>query len=137
MIRRSTGLVIPDADVFAELVFEHAARLHGAAAAAAAGVLGNGGEAVAAGLWSQVHGPAILVLLGYPPGTGIQAVLAALLRGPSRAGWQRLRLKVGVWPGRRHVRAATVGLVGAWCAARRRAVLSPDPLLFLIAGGVP
>jgi len=33
----------------------------------------------------------ILVLLGYPPGTGIQAVLAALLRGPSRAGWPRLR----------------------------------------------
>lgn len=71
----------PPTPMFGALVREHAALLSDAVAAAAeAGVVSGQRDVVGAALWSQVHGLATLMLLGYLPDTDVEAVLAALLR---------------------------------------------------------
>ena len=78
----------PPTPAFADLVRRHSALLRRTvAAAAAAGVVRGAEEAVGAALWSQVHGLATLVLLGYLPADGVATVLAAQLsEGPGSAG---------------------------------------------------
>ncbi len=75
----------PPTPAFAELVREHATLLRDTvAAAAAAGVVSGRSETVGVALWSQVHGLATLVLLGYLPATDVKDVLTSVLhRGPS------------------------------------------------------
>lgn len=71
----------PPTPAFGALVLEHSTLLHDAvAAASAAGVVSDRSGPVAAALWSEVHGLATLMLLGYLPDTDVEAVLAALLR---------------------------------------------------------
>lgn len=70
----------PPTPAFGELVSVHTALLHDTvAAAASAGAVRDGGEAVAAALWAQAHGLATLTMLGYLSTTDVPVVLAALL----------------------------------------------------------
>jgi AcrR family transcriptional regulator len=71
----------PATPAFAESVHQHRALLHDAVRrAAAARVLPHADLVItAAALWSQVHGLATLVMLGYLPFADTKPVLAALL----------------------------------------------------------
>lgn len=71
----------PLTPAFGALVREHSALLRDTVAAAAAvGVVSGQPDVVSAALWSEVHGLATLMLLGYLPDADVEAVLAALLR---------------------------------------------------------